>query len=115
MLIQVHMALEELGLEPVWREHGVICTFSVPRNGRTYLVRRMFFVDRGHLMETASLYDGPAEMNRVEPQPLARHAAVYDPPIGDVTPPFVGRLLDNSTTALLDWAGEPSVVTSAKT
>lgn len=115
MLIQVHLALEELNLEPVWREHGIDCLFEVPRNGKTFFVRRMFCAEPGRLIEAASLYDDLAAMNCIDPQPLGRHAAVYETLIRDVTPRFVGRLLDESTAALLDWAGEPSVVTAAKT
>ena len=106
MLIQVHRALDELNLDPVWREHGVICHFSVPRNGKTFIVRRMFFAEPGRLIETASLYDEPAAINSVEPQCLAGHATVSEALVADVTPRFVGRLLDESTAALLDAAGE---------
>ena len=54
-------------------------------------------------------------MNDIDPHPMARYAKVYETLIRDVTPHFVGRFLDNSTAALLDWAGEPSLLTAAKT
>jgi hypothetical protein len=114
MLIQLYQALRELNLEPVWGEHGVTCVFWVPRNGMTFAVRRMFCAEQGRLIEAASLLD-PTTMDNIDPQPLARHAAVYETLVRDVTPRFVGRLLDHSTAALLDLAGEPSVATSAKT
>jgi hypothetical protein len=102
MLIQLYQALRELNLQPVWGEHGITCELKVPRNGMTFLVRRMFGAEQGRLIETASLLD-PTTMHDIDPQPLARHAAVYETLVRDVTPRFVGRLLDSSTAALLNW------------
>lgn len=115
MLIQLHQALDELNLEPVWREHGVICHFSVPSNGKSFIVRRMFFCEPGRLIETASLYDDEAAMNDLKRGPRARYAEVYEILVAEVTPRFVGRLLDKSTAALLDWVRKFPIVTSAKT
>jgi hypothetical protein len=115
MLVQVHFALDELGLDPFWSEHGVVCHFTVPRNGKTFVVRRLFSAEPGRLVESASLYDQPASADDVEPLPLARHAAVYATLAAAVTPLFIGRLLDQSTAALLDAAGDSGVPSPAKT
>ena len=115
MLVQVHLALDELGLDPFWSEHGVVCHFTVPRNGKTFVVRRLFSAEPGRLVESASLYDQPASADDVEPLPLARHAAVYETLAAAVTPLFIGRLLDQSTAALLDAAGDSGVPSPAKT
>ncbi len=123
MVLQVRKALEELGIQVPWDDNGPVCELDVPRNGTLLKVRREFRAEAARLLVTtilkttvpaddfalinerlASLDETDGALMFVNDSGFLARSEVLEVLPKDVSPLFIGQLLDRSTQHLLDVA-----------
>jgi hypothetical protein len=129
MVLAVRWALEELNISVPWHDDGPLCELDVPRSGALLRIRREFSAETDRLFVTtilkvpiahsdtvrisATLELGNAandEETFISAAGFLACSEVLEIRPDEVTPMFIGRLLDRTTKQILSLAESVGVI-----